>query len=392
MPNRGSNHQIIKQQNRGLVLKLISTGLCHTRSSLAKKTRMSKMTITNIVSELVESGYLVESYPPLIPGKRRHVIEIDIAKTAPKIMGVYVSRSKCAVVLMDLKMRCLKQRIAELGVETAETITQRIIAMLQEILPKDERILGIGVSMIGQYDTKTESVLCPVDFFNIQDYEIKRILIDAFHLPVFADNDMNCAAIMEKLYGLGKNLSEFVYVGWTDGVGAGIISNNTLYGAGNGLVGEIGHMTLHEDGPRCSCGNYGCLELYTNVNLLMRQVHSQIDANMDFLTAMKNHDHPVIDEVLNEMCRSFITILTSVVNLLDPQMIVFGHKGVYIPPQYLQVMEDEINNRFISRAYKRIPIKTSYFHDMTPVYGSACCIANLCFEGKISFDIKTNGM
>jgi predicted NBD/HSP70 family sugar kinase len=382
MPHRGSNHQTVKQLNRGLVLKLISTGICQTRVALARQTRMSKMTITNIIAELVENGYLEESYPPLMPGKRRNVIEIDISPHAPKILGVYVSRSKCAVVLMNLKMQRLKYLVETLSNETADTLTQRIVRLLREIMPVNERVIGIGVSIIGQYDAKSGYVLCPVDFFGIKDYGIKHILADTFNLPVFTDNDMNCAAILEKLYGHGKNLSDFIYVGWTDGVGAGIISNGTLFSAGSGFVGEIGHMSVNFNGEPCSCGNFGCLELYTSVNVVLRHIKEKTGREMDFLTMIGNHDDPVVDFELKQVCRYYAIALISVVNLLDPQMIIFGHKAVHLPEKYLRYIQEEINSRFISRAYKSVPVKISAFSDLTPVYGSACCIANQLFEGK----------
>jgi len=89
---------------------------------------------------------------------------------------------------------------------------------------------------------------------------IKRIINDHFRIPVFCANDANASCVAEKIFGQGKKVSNLCYVTVSTGIGSGIIINNNLVTGINNYAGEIGHMPIDLNGPRCNCGKVGCLE------------------------------------------------------------------------------------------------------------------------------------
>ncbi len=88
-------------------------------------------------------------------------------------------------------------------------------------------------------------------------------------MPVYVDNDVRAMALGEKWYGSGQHLDNFIFVNTGAGIGAGIILNGKLYYGRDWTAGEFGHMTVVEDGPRCSCGNHGCLESIISLNRMV---------------------------------------------------------------------------------------------------------------------------
>ena len=94
--------------------------------------------------------------------------------------------------------------------------------------------------------------------------DLKAVIETEFNVPVFIENEANAGAYGEKVFGNTKNFSNIIYVSINVGIGIGIIINNELYKGINGFSGEMGHMAIDFNGPKCSCGNRGCWELYAS--------------------------------------------------------------------------------------------------------------------------------
>ena len=109
MPKTGVNNKLLKQKNRGLLLKLIATGECSSRIELAQKTGLAKMTVSNIVNEFLENGMLEEREKVQTEGKGRNPILLSISPRAPKLIGVHLYREGCNVILCDLQLNILKR-------------------------------------------------------------------------------------------------------------------------------------------------------------------------------------------------------------------------------------------------------------------------------------------
>jgi predicted NBD/HSP70 family sugar kinase len=124
-----------------------------------------------------------------------------------------------------------------------------------------EKIIGVGMGMGGLIDAEHG---CCIDswIMNWQNVEISRPLEDRLGIPVFLDNDVNCLAIYEKLFGQGQPYQHFLVVAIGGGVGLGIVINGDLYRGACGGAGEFGHTAVTTDGRQCVCGNHGCLEAY----------------------------------------------------------------------------------------------------------------------------------
>ena len=382
---KGINSNDIKQTNRGLVLKMVSVESGLSRSTIAKQIGLTKMAVSNIVSELIEDGYLAETQAAPVAGAGRNPVLLDIAPHAPLVAGVYLSRDSLSVICTDLKLQEKYRQSVVLCNETAESLRDKLRALTDDMLAaQTEKVLGIGVSAIGLLDIRSGLLLNPRNFFGIQNFPIVRLLKEWYGLPVLLHNDMKAAALAEKLFGHWKDTNNFIYLGITNGIGSGIISDGQLFRDSCDTAGEIGHLSLDMNGPVCSCGRRGCLEAYISMPLILKRIQEACD--LPSLTADRLDE--IADDwraipILEDMTDKLAFALTDMVNLLDTEVIIIGHEGSYLPHRYLEQLSDEINLHIFSAGYKKIEVCPSSFGTEAPLLGSVCCMLASLFSGEI---------
>lgn len=396
---KGSNHQSTKLQNRSIVLKMICTGDKVTRIDISRQTGLSKMSVTNIVNELIEEGFVTDQAGELKNDSiGRNPISLEANTEIYRVLGLYLSRDRITATLSDLKCRILSEvseDYAEVESENSflEKIKKVIVNLISSPQAKNKKILGIGVSCIGPLDLEQGVILDPPNFHSIRSIAIVDFLQKEFGNPVYLNNDMNAAALAEKLYGKGKHLRDFVYVGVTNGIGSGIISNHSLFQGSMGFSGEFGHMSINFEGPRCPCGNTGCLELYASIPQILQQAKNALSLGMS--SSLSTYENlqwiNIVEEAsrgdefaLNLLERSclFISIgLVSLSNLYDPEAIFIGHEFSLAGSLVTQKIEDYMKDKVISRKLKSLPVKVSAFGEKAPLIGSSALVLNRLFLG-----------
>lgn len=238
---KGMNSSDLRQRNRGLVLKLVAMQEKASRISITRETGLSKMTVTNIVSELLKEQYLIQTSSQKSSGAGRNPVLLDISPEAPVILGLYISRSYIEAALSNLKGSLLWRRSIPLKQESASTLKDKLTGLANAAMHSAKgRLLGVGVSIIGPLEENKGVLLNPTNFYGIEDFPVKDILESACGTRVYVSNDTNAAALAELLLGSGKELDNFIYIGISNGIGAGIVSQGELYQNGSGYAGELG--------------------------------------------------------------------------------------------------------------------------------------------------------
>lgn len=378
------NNQNLKYQNRGLLLRLLCTHDGVSRIQLAQRTGLTKMTVSNIIAGLMEQDYVVERAPERNAGVGRNPIILDISPGAPKVLGVQLGREGVTAVLFDLKLRILKKEEEPFAQENTDSILQKLFRAVDRIRIQESNILGCGVSVVGPLDVGSGVVLNPPNFFGVSNLPLRRLLSNHMGLPVELNNDMNCAALGEKLFGAGREFHNFLYVGLSTGIGSGIIENDGLYQNSSGFAGELGHTSIDCNGPECGCGNRGCLEEYVGMPVIEARLREATGQAGDFASFCAQTEDPHVDVVLSDIIEKITRALVNAVNLLNPQAILVGHNGTHLPARYLEQMERELNRRKFSQDYLKIRVKKSRFGMDSSLYGSGCLALRQLFEyGRI---------
>lgn len=252
------------------------------------------------------------------------------------------------------------------------------------------------MASIGPVNSTTGELLNPPDFYGIGNLNIVQAMQDFTGLPTFLINDANAGALAEKLYGSCRQTSNFVYLHIMNGIGAGFVLEDKLYNGNHGQSGELGHTSICFSGPRCSCGNVGCLDLYANHAAMLRRMHAKqfgySDSPLLRLPApewedfvdLANQKDPLAMAVLDEFCGYLSFALINVLNLLDVSAVVVGYNartdGAFIE----QALSARISSSALYSAYQELPVLHSHFGGDAPLIGAVAAVADRIFSSRLS--------
>lgn len=380
----GKNLSTSKQYNRGLILQLIATNEATSRIELATTTMLTKMTITNIVSEYIEHGIVEQCEEKITEGSGRNPIRLRIAEKAPTVIGLYITRDKIEAVLCTLGLEILNRKVMPFKTLKKEEVRQYSYHVIDQLLAEtDLKVLGIGVAVMGPVDINNGIILNPPHFFGIENVNITQFLEERYGLPVVVDHDQNSAAQAEVLFGAGKNVQDFIFLGITKGIGSGFVSDGKVFHNKMGMASELGHISIDRNGKRCACGNRGCLEVYACVDAMeekLRKVTGENHTFQEFCRMKKRRD---VDKVLREMVDDIAVAIVSGINILHPQLVILGNECMDWDDKYVYLLEEKVNEEKFTQNYGRVPIRKAYFGKDSQLLGAAANVLYYMFSGKL---------
>ena len=382
---RGMNGADIKRANRGLFLKNIALGKANSRIELAKLTGLTKMTSGNITGELVSMGIIKEcgAIHAGVTGPAPQKLCVD--ETAPKIIGIYISRDEIVFSIGNLSGDILHKKISPLLNETSDTIAKKLIdGIKKSIKTQNNNILAIGVAMIGPIDSNGAIVDSP-NFFGIKKLEVKNIIESNFPYPTVICNDISAAAVAEHLKG-GEKHSNFVFIGNSNGLGAGIIQKGELMTSNDSFLGEFGHITIDINGEKCPCGNTGCLELYASHTILLKRLNDAVGKTITANDFEELSNIPECDKIFTDIAEKLATGMITVTNLLSPDAFILGYDGYFLPDKYIDIIENKINGLRFLKQDKKITVNKATLKSESAIYGSIAVVLREVFKGKILFN------
>ncbi|XP_028832042.1 bifunctional UDP-N-acetylglucosamine 2-epimerase/N-acetylmannosamine kinase isoform X1 [Denticeps clupeoides] len=201
--------------------------------------------------------------------------DIDHILETQSALAVDLGGTNLRVAIVSMKGKILK-KYTQANPKTYEERIKLILQMCNEAFNDavrlNCRILGVGVSTGGRVNPQEGVVLHSTKL--IQEWssvDIRTPISDALHLPVWVDNDGNCAALAERKFGHGKGVENFVTVITGTGIGGGIVQHNELIHGSTFCAAELGHIMVSMDGPECMCGSRGCIEAYASGMALQRE-------------------------------------------------------------------------------------------------------------------------
>ncbi|MCR4707757.1 MAG: ROK family protein [Clostridiales bacterium] len=383
MSTRGMNSDFQKRSNRGLALRLVATGECRSRIELSRRMDLTKTTISVIVSELLEKGYLTETLRQTTGEPGPNPVGLAIGSGAPRYAGVLIQRGYAEAAVCDLTMKMMKYERMERDWQSNEELMEAVFRLLDHMLDSEERIAGIGVSSIGPVDVRTGRILRPLYFGEIGDIDVTDQIRERYGLPVYFDHDNQGAALVEYLFGGGKGFQDILMIGVGRGVGCGIITRGRRVHSSTGYTPEIGHMSIDGHGRKCICGNVGCLETYIMEHVVEEAVEKATGRAMDYREICLAVDDPAVDAVMREMIENLSTAVVSLLNILNFEVVLLNLNALFWPERYVALLEERINAQKFSRWEAHTRVRKASFGDKTQVLGAVCNAVYRCFEGDL---------
>jgi glucokinase-like ROK family protein len=262
-----------------LVLKTIYESGQISRADIARTTRLTPPTVSAVVTDLMEQGLIKEiGYAPSTGGKRP--LLLGMVDDARHLIGLNLARDSFSGAVINLRGEIRHRVQVPLDGRDGDVALVLVYDMVAALVEAaSSPLLGIGIGAPGLVDA-VHGVMVQAVNLEWRDVPLGRLLRELYDLPVYMANNCQVAALAEHTFGSSEDTAKdlvVISVGW--GVGAGIVINGQLlYGQPLG-AGEIGHVTVVEDGERCQCGNCGCLETVVSTRAIVRRARAIAQAD-----------------------------------------------------------------------------------------------------------------
>ncbi|PAP97784.1 ROK family transcriptional regulator [Mesorhizobium mediterraneum] len=306
MALRGTNQEFGRPYNRRIVLESIRLHGPITRGDIARRVGLTVQTVSTIVRELEEHGYVL-SMREEPRGRGLPPATLRINPEGGYAVGIHVTPLGINAALINLSGDVIESTYREAPSATPDHAFELIGAMVLELtgLRPGGRVLGIGMALPGPFGVESMSFIGPTTMTGWKDVALRERLEASTGLPAFFETDMAAAAMGERLYGLGAGYSEYYYLYFGVGLGGVMVHDGSALRGAWGNAGEIGHIPVVPVGEPCPCGNRGCLERYLSLEALRRRNISDADW-------------------VDEVGPIFRIALTIIENLFDPETIILG--------------------------------------------------------------------
>ncbi|GJQ62372.1 MAG: transcriptional regulator [Melioribacteraceae bacterium] len=379
MNNINSNIETeIDKQNgftlKDKILRLIWRESQISRAEIARQLNLSRSTVTEIIKELLPTGLLAEVGSGESSGGRKPIV-LEFQDEAKVILGIDIGASHVSVAMTDLRGNLLFWNEKDFPAREDASGTYKIIDQLcNECLASQkygyDKLLSIGVA-----------VPSPVDPFH-PEY-LSETIIPAWHgksglerlrekyqVPVYLDNDANLGALAENWWTTTKDVNDLIYIKLSSGIGAGFVFGGKLYRGAKGIAGEMSHMPIDPNGKLCGCGLRGCLATVLSIWALKARIaslselypESPLHIGDSGILEIENAalaDDPLALQIVNEATEYLTTAIVSLVNMMNPEMIIIGGSFARLGDILLDPIRKTINDTALVSTIPKTRLKVS---------------------------------
>jgi glucokinase len=312
-----------------------------------------------------------------------------------KIIGVDLGGTRVRAALADATGKFLARTEHKTEADQGfEHVIGNIVGVAKKMLAKAEpgEVIALGLGAPGPLNPRTGIVYSPPNLPGWTNVPLRDILEEKLGIPVFIGNDANLAALGEYTFGAGKDYRYLVYVTVSTGIGGGIVEDGRIIDGARGAAGEVGHMTIQVDGPRCNCGNYGCWEVLASGTAIRRRAIEAVATSVkpSLIRDMANNDldkisaeivekaarqgDPLALELLHETAVYLGVGVTNMLHLFNPEIVVIGGGVSQMGDLLFKPMIEEVERRAMPAFRENVPIVPTDLGDDVGLYGAVAIV------------------
>ena len=357
---------LAKQTNRGLILNQLIVDGPLSRAELSRNVGISRSTCSSLVDELLRNQLVVELGKDRSSGGRRPTL-VHINYRGGQAIGIKVMADSIVGALVDLTGRIVSHSSRAFEADGGyEACVAAIVDLVREISGSTdepaapEPIIGIGIGMGGRIDyqsgTLIESSVLPW-----KDVPLASLVAAETGVPVYLENDVNTFALGENHFGQGKSHQDYLCLSIGRGIGAGIVIDGHLYKGAHHGAGEFGHTKLIHgaEARRCSCGEYGCLEAYASTPAIVAEAKRRFgrELSVEELSEIARSGDPAAVEIFREAGTVLGIGISTLINLLDPELVLIGGEGTAYSDLMQEAMRASIAASTVYSLAEEIPVR-----------------------------------
>ncbi len=378
-----------KIHNSRFVLKTIYENGPISRADIARTTRLTATTVSSIVNEYITSGLLEEVGSATVARGKPPTL-VNLVHDSAFLIGLDLARSEFQGAVMSLSGEQQATHAIRIDGQKGEAALQIVYDLLDTLLAGvDAPILGIGIAAPGILDAD-EGIVRQAVNFGWTDMPLRQLLTDKYDLPVYIANDNHVAVLAEHTFGSHKSSPDLVVLKVSHGIGAGIVLNRQLFYGHRFGAGEIGHVTVVENGELCTCGNYGCLETVASSRAIVKrakqlakdnpdsdlneQVATPNDLTLqDVITAFQAGDEEVV-QLIEEVSAFLGKAVANIVGVLGvPTVLVAGSVSGFGQP-IVDKIQQVIETQSLAASVSQTKVEFASLEEQVVYLGTAALV------------------
>ncbi len=347
-----------------------------SRHGLADQLGFSKSKANALIAGLVEQGLLAEAGLQESSGGRR-AENLRLNGALGVVVGVDIGATSLDVAVLRPDLSVLAQHGESADVRQGPgVVLARVLVLMRELLSRSglqaRDVLGIGIGVPGPVNFAAGQLVNPPLMPAWDSFSIRDVLREEYAAPVFVDNDVNLMALGE-LWRLQRSLTNFLVIKVGTGIGCGIVCHGEVYRGAAGSAGDVGHICVDQEGPRCHCGNLGCVEVMAAGPAITRMAVEAANAGesealakvlraqghleaVDVGEASRAGD-AAANAIVQRAGKLIGQMLASVVNFFNPSHIFIGGGITRIGPLFLAAVRQSVYQRSLALSTRHLEIQ-----------------------------------
>ena len=392
------SRETMRTYNQKVILKCLHDLGSMSKAQLSEHTKLTIPAITDILNDL-EDFQLIENTGHVKIKRGRFPMMHQLKRTNIHFIGIVVGsqRMKAAIVniggeVIDIHSKPLPNN------PTPENVCKQIILLVNKLQSSEHKVYGIGIGMHGIINPFEGASIYPPHldwgYFPIGEY-----VANETQLTVLVDNDCNTLTLAERWFGGGKKeTSSFITLNIDYGIGAGIMNGDELFHGFNFGGGQIGHTIVDDEGIKCACGNYGCLEAIASEPALLKQVIKKVkkgfptmlnelvnhpeEITMEHLYHAANHGDNLVIQHIQEAGRYIGIGIGTLINLFNPQKVIITGGVLRAGDILFDSLRDSAFKHSLKINTEKLDLIPSMLGQNADVIGAATLWVNELFHGN----------
>ena len=354
-----------------------------SRADIARRTGLSRSTVSTLVSDLQRDGLIVDREGPTdaVPRGGRPPVLIALGREAGVAVGIDFGKRHLAVAVGDLSHAILAETRREMpddydasrGLDEAEELAREV---LEDAQVAPDEVLGVGLGVPGPVHLATGTVGSSAILPGWVGARVAEEMSDRLQLPVHVDNDANLGALAELHWGAGRGRSSLAYVKIATGIGGGLVLRGRLFRGAGGTAGEIGHTTIDEAGPICRCGSRGCLESFAATPAIVELLRPSLgpDLTAELVIQRAREGDLGARRAIGDAGRHIGSALANLCNLFNPELIVVGGTLAAAGEILMEPMREAVTRRAIPSAAEDVEIVPGVLGERAEMLGAVALV------------------
>lgn len=372
-----------------------------SREGLSAQLNLSKTRANAIVAGLIEAGWLDEIGPRASSGGRR-AETLQLHRSLGVLLCADLGATSVEVAVLAPDLQVLARHGEAIDVRAGPGIVlSRMRVLMRELLArgglKPRQVIAIGIGVPGPVDFASGQLVEPPLMPQWDSYSIRDDLRADYDAPVWVDNDVNLMALGE-LWRLKRQLPNFLVIKVGTGIGCGVVCHGEVYRGANGSAGDVGHICVDPDGPRCHCGNLGCVETMAAGPAIARLATEAAQTGRSALLAERLAEHGQLapedvgrasragDAAANAIVQGAGTLigqmLASVVNFFNPSHVYVGGGVTRIGPLFLASLRQSVYQRSLALSTRHLEILYTPLADQGGLIGAGVLALQETLRGR----------